>query len=271
LPGCCAASQIPRVRILAGLLLAGVIALAARRARMLARSGAWAATALGTIAVAAGWSWAALLIAFFVASSLLSRVRAADRAARTDDIVAKGDERDAVQVLANGGVFGLAALGFVLWPGAAWLAAGAGAIAAATADTWSTEIGTLSPRPPRSILTLQPVPAGTSGGVTLLGFFGAALGAGFIELVALALRWPATIAAASLAAGIAGAVADSVLGAAVQERRWCDACGKATERRMHGCGAATRRTGGIAGLDNDVVNVLCTMAGALVGALLAGA
>lgn len=44
-----------------------------------------------------------------------------------------------------------------------------GALAAATADTWATEIGAFSPRNPRHILSFQEVTKGSSGGVTLLG------------------------------------------------------------------------------------------------------
>ena len=52
----------------------------------------------------------------------------------------------------------------------AWQAIGAGAIAAATADTWSTEIGTVLGGTPRHLITTgREVPPGTSGGVTIAG------------------------------------------------------------------------------------------------------
>ncbi|MDE3128917.1 MAG: DUF92 domain-containing protein, partial [Gemmatimonadota bacterium] len=158
----------PTLRLVLGFVVAAGIAAAARRARALSRSGAAAAVLVGTAAVAAGWDWGALLVAFFVASSLLSRVRRREKEAAIEGIVAKGDERDAVQVLANGALFAVAALGYVAAPAFVWQAMGGGALAAATADTWSTEIGMLTPAPPRSIVTLRRVPAGTSGGVTLL-------------------------------------------------------------------------------------------------------
>jgi uncharacterized membrane protein len=90
-------------------------------------------------------------------------------------------------------------------------------------------------------------------------------------LVALAARWLGlTDALAAIAiAGCAGALADSLLGATLQERRWCDVCGRATERQVHDCGAATRRTGGIALVDNDAVNLAATLTGAAAAALLA--
>ncbi|OYV65578.1 MAG: hypothetical protein B7Z72_12170, partial [Gemmatimonadetes bacterium 21-71-4] len=62
-------------RLLCGLAVALLIAGAARRTRALSPSGAVAAALVGTAAVAAGWDWGALLVAFFLTSTLLSRVR----------------------------------------------------------------------------------------------------------------------------------------------------------------------------------------------------
>ena len=89
--------------------------------------------------------------------------------------------------------------------------------------------------------------------------------------VALVARWlNLTDALAAVAlAGVAGALMDSLLGATLQERRWCDACSRATERAVHDCGAPTRRAGGLGALDNDAVNLAATVTGAAVAALLA--
>jgi uncharacterized protein (TIGR00297 family) len=241
------------------------IALAARRARSLTDGGAAAATVVGTLAVAAGWAWGALLIAFFVSSTLLSRWRAADKERRTGAVVEKGGERDATQVLANGGVFAAAAAAMLLWPHPAWAAAGAGALAAAAADTWATEVGTLARGRPRALLTWRPVAPGTSGAVSAQGTAAMLAGAAFVALAARLLGLPGDVAVAALAGGVAGAVADSLLGATVQARRWCDRCDSATERRVHDCGAATRHAGGIAAVGNDAVNVACGVVGAAVG------
>jgi uncharacterized protein (TIGR00297 family) len=253
------------VRAGAGLLLAAAIAFAARRARALSPSGAVSAAALGTIGIAAGWSWGALLILFFAASSALSRHRLNTKEERTAAIVAKGGERDALQVLANGGLFVLAALASLLWPSSAWSAFGAGALAAATSDTWATEVGTLARRPPRSIITGRPVPAGTSGGVSLPGTVAALVGAGFIAFCARLVGWSPATAWAALIGGVAGSTADSLLGATLQARRWCVPCGAATERTTHPCGAATVPAGGVGWLDNDRVNLLSGLIGAVVG------
>jgi uncharacterized protein (TIGR00297 family) len=260
-------------RALAGLAVACVIAIAARRARALSPSGAVAAVVIGTATLMAGWSWGALLIAFFVSSTLLSRLGAARKASRTEGIVAKGGQRDAIQVIANGALFAAAGVGALVggspaWPG--WAALGAGALAAAAADTWATEIGTLAARPPRSIISGQPVPPGTSGGITTLGTLAAVAGACFVAGSAAAFGWPPRVALAGAAGGFAGAMADSLLGATLQAHRWCDRCGVATERTTHSCGHATRPSGGVPWLDNDAVNLLCAGLGAAVALALAG-
>jgi uncharacterized protein (TIGR00297 family) len=260
----------PAARLLLGALLAGVVSLAARRAGALDRSGAVAATAAGAAAVAAGWSWAALLIAYFVATSALSRVGAAIKAERTGDVVAKGGARDWWQVGANGGVFTLAALASaVAGPSWTWSALAAGSLAAAAADSWGTEVGTLAGRPPRSILSLRRVPPGTSGGVTLQGSLATVAGAVFIGGLAWAFGWDGRVALAAAAGGVAGAFTDSLVGATLQVRRRCPRCGIATERAIHRCGAPTAITGGLAWLDNDAVNLACALTGGLLAVLFA--
>lgn len=255
-------------RALAGLVLAGVLALAARATRSLSRSGALVAVGVGTGAAAAGWSWAALLIVFFLASSALSRFRHAARDARVGAIVEKGDERDAWQVLANGGVFAACALAAAATGETLWAAMSLGALAAATADTWATEIGTLAGGAPRSIVSLRSLPAGTSGGVTLPGTLASLAGAALIAMVAHVAGMSRVGFGVVFAGGVAGSLADSLVGATVQERRWCDRCDSATERRVHHCGAPTRVTGGVRGARNDLVNLVCTLVGGMVAVLL---
>jgi uncharacterized protein (TIGR00297 family) len=257
-------------RVAAGLVAAAAIASVARRTGSLSTSGAVAATAVGTAAVAAGWRWGALLVVYFVASSLLSRSGAAEKARRTGSVVEKGGERDAIQVLANGGVYAFCVLlaALVGAPANARLAVAAlGALSAATADTWATEVGTLIGGAPRSLLTLRRVPPGTSGAVSPVGTLAMIAGALFIGLLARALSLTNAIGVVAIG-GAAGAMADSVVGATLQERRWCDACALATERRVHDCGAVTRRAGGLAWMDNDAVNLLATLVGAVVAATL---
>lgn len=256
-------------RALAALALAAAISGTAWRLRALSPSGAVAATVIGAIAVAAGWAWCILLVGFFVTSSLLSRYGADEKAARTGGIVAKDDRRDAVQVLANGSPFALAALFALLDPAGPWPAAGAGALAAATSDTWATELGTLARTAPRSILSGRMVPPGTSGGITVAGLGGALAGALFVGLLVATTGWGVRTAIAAAAGGVAGSTLDSLLGATAQTRRWCGSCGVETERVVHDCGSPTTYSRGLRWLDNDVVNAVAGVAGAAIAQILA--
>jgi uncharacterized protein (TIGR00297 family) len=202
-----------------------------------------------------------------VASTALSRFRSAEKARRTDDRLEKGGRRDAVQVLANGAVFALAPIGYLWDPDPAWQVLAAGALAASAADTWATEVGTLAGRRPRSIITGRVVATGTSGGISLPGLAASLAGAGFVAVVALLCGWPRVVTTAAFIGGIAGSLVDSVLGATLQSRRFCHECHADTERKVHGCGTRTTRTGGLRWLDNDGVNALSTVGGALTALL----
>jgi len=256
------------VRVILGVLLASSIALVARRTRSLSSSGAVVATIVGTIAIAAGWSWGALLILYFATSTALSHLGRATKELRTATIVAKGGERDAVQVLANGALFTGAALAMLLHPNVQWLALGAGSLAASAADTWATEIGTLYGGRPRSLLTRKVVPVGTSGGISLVGTAAAVAGAVFIAVIAVLLGWSPIVGRCVALGGIAGAMLDSMLGASVQARRWCESCKCETERQVHDCGATTVWRRGLHWLDNDIVNFISSAGGGLLAAVL---
>lgn len=250
---------------LGGAALAAVVALLALRVRALSLGGAIAAFVVGTIVFGAGGLPAALvLLAFFVPSSLLSRIgRARKHRAAAD---AEHTARTAWQVLANGGVASVCALGALYWR-VPCEAAFAGAIAAASADTWATEIGTLSSRPPVSIVTLRPVHTGISGGVSALGLAASAAGALCVAIVAWVFRLTSLPAVA--AGGLAGSLLDSLVGATLQARRWCPSCGMECESAVHRCGTRTQARGGVAWLQNDAVNFIATLCGALVAAAIA--
>ncbi len=254
-------------RAIAGLVLSSIISIAARKQEALSSSGAVAAIAVATLCTTSGWTWAFMLVAFFFAGTFLSRVGADAKRADTADFVEKGGARDAAQVIANGGPFAVAAVASVVWPHLVWQLAGAGAIAASSADTWGTEVGGLSRSQPRLITTFAPVRAGTSGGVTWLGIAASVGGALLIALVTFLMGWPGRAACAALIGGLAGSLIDSLLGATLQARRRCPKCGTQTEREVHACGTRTVGSGGVRWIDNDVVNVLSSICGAILGAL----
>ena len=73
------------------------------------------------------------------------------------------------QVLANSVPFLACALAYTA-TGEPWLLLlASGALAASTADTWASEVGVYSRRPPVNILTREPMQRGLSGGVSPLG------------------------------------------------------------------------------------------------------
>lgn len=266
-----------------GLLLAVAIASAAYFTRNLSRSGAVAAAVLGTAVFGlGGLPWAVLLLGFFLSSSLLSRLFKR-RKVLLDEKFSKGSRRDAAQVLANGGAAGLLVLLQAAFPHEAWPWLGAAAsLAAANADTWATELGVLSPVPPRLITTLKKTEPGASGAVSLTGTLAAAGGALLISILAL-LVWPPYAGGSEAAnsavllrlllvalAGLGGSLIDSLLGATVQAIYRCPACNKETERHpLHTCGAETALMRGSSWLNNDGVNAACTVSGALIGVILA--
>ena len=259
------------LRAIVGFLVAAVIATVARRAGSLSMSGALAAIIMGTVCTAAGTGWGVLLIVYFVAASVLSRYGQREKERLTGGVVAKAGARDATQVFANGGVYAMALVVATFTTdriAAIVHMLALGALAASSADTWATEIGTLHGGVPRSMFTLRKVAPGTSGAMSIAGSVAMLAGASFVALVALWLgvtRMPLAVAMG----GVVGALADSALGATVQQRRWCPTCSLASEQLVHTCGAQTVPAGGANYLDNDAVNLLSTVAGSAVAAVLA--
>lgn len=257
-------------QLLSGFILAVFVAYAAYRSRSLSRSGALAAALEGTIIFGlGGWQWAVILLIFFVSSSLLSRLFSKNKSGLNEKFD-KGSQRDAGQVLANGGIASVFAglhffLPTALWP---WLAFTA-SLAAVNADTWATELGVLNPTPPHLITNGQQVEKGTSGGISIGGTLAALAGAGLVAGAAQLVRpVPDFLVVFSLTtlAGLFGALFDSYLGATVQAIYTCPACEKETERHpLHSCGSATNLLRGYNWLNNDIVNIGCAMAGALLG------
>ena len=252
------------MQALIGCALALLVAVAAYRAHALTAGGAVAAFILGAITFGiGGWSAALVLFAFFIPSMILSRIGKRRKRELVD--IGKHGARDAWQVAANGGI---AALAVLLAPrfGSAMFAAFAGAFAAASADTWGTEIGTLARGTPRSILTLRPISVGLSGGITWQGTI-AEVGGAFIVAAVAALLHLAPLLPIAIA-GITGAFLDSALGATAQSLRYCPACARECETNPHVCGAATELRRGFGWFENDAVNFAATCCGALVALAL---
>lgn len=207
-------------------------------------SGAVAGFLLGSLIWAslggAGWS---LLFAFFVIGTACTKLGYRQKAA-AKLAQEKGGRRSARHALANGGVAAACALfaATTAFPEAFALAL-AGALATAAADTAGSEIGQLWGRRTFLITTLRPVPRGTQGAVSIEGTLA---GVAASVLVAALGAWgglyPWSGVAVVVVAAFLGTVLESVVGATLERR-------------------------GL--LDNEAVNFLNTLVGALIAGLLA--
>jgi len=232
-------------RLVVGLAANAAIALAAYLARSIDLWGAVSAVVIGT-AVTAGLGLAglALLVAFFVISSLATKLGYAQKAAR-GIAQEKGGARGWRNAWANGGVpAALAVLAGMApaRPRDVLAIAYAAAVATAAADTCSSEIGKAYGRRTFLITSLRPVPPGTEGAVSLEGTLGGLAGAlavGATGGAAGLLGWSAALLVA--AAGLLGSLAESVLGTVAERRGW---------------------------MGNDLLNAANTAIGALVAVVL---
>ncbi len=267
------------VQLFLGLVLGIIAAGLAYKAGALNLSGAAAAAIEGMLIFGLGGvPGAILLLAFFISSSALSRLKR-NRKARLEEKWEKGSRRDAGQVLANGGLAAIFMVIHAFLPQAAWPWIGfAGSLAAVNADTWATELGVFSQTSPVLVTTGKKVEPGTSGGVSLTGTIASLAGAALIGGLAVILlpglsdSPSGTAFAVSswlMLAGAAGSLVDSILGATLQAIYYCPACQKETERTpVHSCGTATYQVRGLAWLNNDRVNFICACAGALAAVIL---
>jgi uncharacterized protein (TIGR00297 family) len=150
------------------------------------------------------------------------------------------------------------------WP---WIAY-AGAMAAVNADTWATELGVLSTRTPRLITSGRRIERGISGGITVMGTMASLAGALLIALLTGLFNPLSELIKTLLvigAAGLAGSLFDSLLGATLQAVYFCPRCAVETEHYpIHHCGHHTTLSRGQKWMNNDGVNLVCSMFGAVV-------
>lgn len=220
---------------LLALPIAALFVAATVRKGWLTLGGGVAAALLGVwVILFQGLIWLVPLMVFFASSSVLGRALHS-RSASSD--AKQGQPRDATQVFANGGIYGLAA---ALLPTTDAQLVMAVSMAVATADTWASEIGIALKGRTYDIVGFERVPVGLSGGVSLGGTLGAAAGALLLGVVgALVLPRSTPFAATAFvntafvntafnttafvitagilaALGVAGMLLDSALGSLVQ-------------------------------------------------------
>ena len=243
----------------------------AYRRGSLAASGMWGAMVVGTCIFGfGGWRWGLLLTLFFVSSSGLSHFREAEKAAVAEEKFAKGHARDWGQVMANGGLGSLLAVGSVVWPAWFWWPLFVGVMGTVNADTWATELGTLAKQRPWLITNGRQVPPGTSGGVTLWGTAATTMGGLAIGLMAALVSaetgWISGLLMGGVG-GLVGSLSDSLLGATWQAMYYDDVAQIETEKTVY-LGRPTRLIRGFSWMNNDMVNLLASIVGAVVAVFL---
>jgi uncharacterized protein (TIGR00297 family) len=230
--------DLPR-RFLTGLGVNAAIAAAAFVARSIDWAGAASAVVIGTaITVGLGLPGLALMIAFFVVGSGVTKLGYRIKAAR-GIAQEKGGARGWRNAWANGGVpaflallagaYGAQARPFdpapsdAIVPGLLLTLAYAASVATAAADTCSSEVGKAYGRRTFLITSFKPVPPGTEGAVSLEGTLGGLLGGAIVASIgALVGLYPWSFAVIVAIAGLLGSLAESVIGTVAEKRGWLD-------------------------------------------------
>lgn len=259
------------LQIVFGAILIAVLAVVAYKGKTIDAAGALVGAIISLVAfLAGGFAWLLVIVAFFAISSVLTRYRY-DYKRSLGSAQEKGGIRSWTNTLANGLVAGVAAGGEIASHRDVFIVAFLGSIAAAMSDTVATEVGLLSKSEPRLIThPTTKVEPGTSGGVTMLGELACLTSALVITAIGNALGILSgsfrTLAAAALAVILGAIVAtniDSVIGGTIQGRNRCQVCGERTEALTHHETPTVSITGKRF-VDNNVVNLFATTAGALI-------
>lgn len=237
------------------------------------RTGVIAAIFVGfSVLVLGGLNWFIVLFFFLLVAGLSTRYRY-EWKMKLGAAEEKGGARTWKNVIANGAVVAVLAIFYGLTGLNIFAAGYLGAVSTSMADTLATELGLLNTDEPRLLTNLHlKVKAGTSGGVSFLGEVAALFGGSFIALVAFiggsfdGLN-VSQVLASTMLVGFLSCNFDSLLGATIQVAYKCKVCGKMTEKKIH-CGQPTEYYKGIRFIDNNVVNFLSTLFGALIVILL---
>jgi uncharacterized protein (TIGR00297 family) len=201
-------------------LLAGAVA--SYRLRKLNAGGSVAAFATGSsIYAGTGYNGLLMLAAFFITATWATSHKK-ERKAIIEGKRLHPERRNAAQVLANGGVAGLASVLVLVCPQHAPILhlMAAAALSSATADTLSSELGMVYGRRFYDLLSGKRSVAGPDGVISLEGLLIGLGGSVMIAAIAAAGlgSWLAFFIV--LLAGTAGNIADSAAGAILERRGW---------------------------------------------------
>ncbi len=209
-----------------------------------------------------GWVNFCSLAATLIFTLIAGKISGKTREKAEKKLHAKHGKRDSVQIICNVGMSALMAALFALSGKNAFLCASAAALAASLADSMASELGILSKTPPRDAISFKRVQPGMSGGVSPLGLGMSALGAAIVAAISLGQGRGIVFSLVVLISGFIAAYVDSILGSAVQAKYRCGVCGALTEKKVH-CGEKGSLEKGLKFVDNDMVNFLNNLSGAV--------
>ena len=238
-----------------GIILSIAVSVFSNRLKLLTTSGIIATFLLALIIYSLGtWQWTLPIVTFFVLSSLISKLRK-NRNAEVEKYFEKSEQRDYLQVLANGGLAGVLVLINYFQPSELLYIIYVSIVASVCADTLATEIGTLIKTKTVDVLSFKEINQGISGGISIRGIFASIIGASVIA--ATSLPWIESNYQINFIiitfAGFAGSITDSVLGSSLQAQYKCTVCNIVTERKIH-CKKETNLVKGFRWINNDAVN-----------------
>jgi len=251
-------------QIVIGFLLAVLIAGVSYRFKALSLSGVIATIVVGGITFGLGGLLFAIpILFFFISSNIISAIKTRRKRNALDNL-GKSGPRDWMQVLANGGIGAGCAVVYFFTGNLIWYFVYLASFAESSSDTWATEIGTLSPRDPVSIISFKKVSPGYSGGISLMGIFAAIVGsaalvgAGFVGNMLIPNGFDKihySLWLVCINAGFAGSILDSIIGGSFQGLYSCLICRRLMENKVH-CGFEAQLLRGFRLINNDTVNLI---------------
>ncbi|ACV24678.1 TIGR00297 family protein [Methanocaldococcus fervens] len=225
------------IKLFVSILVVCVLALIIKRSKCLDDSGIIGSSIMAFILIYfCGFKYLALLLSFLILGVLVSRIGLDKKKSKKMDETC----RTLKNVLANGLIPILFAILTIF--GLNWALVGyVSSIAAATSDTFSSELGVLSDENPKLITTFEVVEKGTDGAITIFGTLSGILGAFLIGFLGYLFFGDVKIILCGTIGGIFGNLADSLFGALFERK-------------------------GI--LNNEHVNLIATIVGGVVGVFM---
>ena len=261
-------SETIRFQLTLGIILAALVAAVSYQMCFLKMNGAVVAFLLGSIIFGfGGLKYTVPILLFFVLSSVLSKTGRRKKS-ELEQSFEKSGVRDMYQVLANGGIPGILMILIFLLQREDWYPIYLVAIAAATADTWATEIGVFSRHKPHLITNFKTTAPGTSGAISILGSLAAVMGS-LIILLSGQIFMPESgtfklvFFLSLVLCGVLGSFIDSIMGATIQAQYKCRSCQKNTEKMIH-CQQSSILIRGHVLINNDLVNFLSIAAAVVI-------